>query len=125
MAQRHEIPTHLNVEDKAFYGLSARQVMYLTVGFSGSYALWTAYPALPVGVRLALILVCVLAALTLALLRPHGRGLEDWLFIGLRYLVLPRVCHWQPRADDGRQANGDTERWADLTPTVAWREEAS
>ena len=25
--ERHEIPTHLNVEDRAFYGLSVRQVM--------------------------------------------------------------------------------------------------
>ena len=29
--RRHEIPTHLNVEDKAFVGLSVRQLMNLIV----------------------------------------------------------------------------------------------
>ena len=34
-AARHEIPTHLNAEDRAFYGLTARQLMWLTVGCAG------------------------------------------------------------------------------------------
>ena len=51
---RHEIPTHLNVEDKAFYGFSARQVMYVTVGLSGSYALWNQWPGVPLLLRLTL-----------------------------------------------------------------------
>ena len=63
--QRHEIPTHLNVEDKAFYGLSVRQVMYLTVGISGAYALWNNWPDLSFGIRVAIALVCVVAALLL------------------------------------------------------------
>jgi len=29
---RHEIPTHLNVEDKAFAGLTMRQLMTVAVG---------------------------------------------------------------------------------------------
>ena len=41
---RHEIPTHLNVEDRAVYGLSVRQLTYLVVGSSGGYQLWSAWP---------------------------------------------------------------------------------
>ena len=47
--QRHEIPTHLDVEDRAFYGLTARQVMWLTVGCAGGYGLWAQWPDLPAG----------------------------------------------------------------------------
>ena len=95
MAQsRHEIPTHLNVEDKAFYGLSARQVMYLTVGFSGSYGLWNSLPDLALALKLALVLACLLAALILALVRPYSRGFEDWCFVALRYAAIPKACRW-------------------------------
>jgi hypothetical protein len=30
--QRHEVPTHLNVEDKAFAGLTMRQLMVAVIG---------------------------------------------------------------------------------------------
>ena len=38
---RHEIPTHLNVEDRAVYGLSVRQLTYLVAGCSGAYGVWS------------------------------------------------------------------------------------
>jgi hypothetical protein len=34
---RHEIPTHLNVGDKAFVGLTMRQLMTVAVGLGLSY----------------------------------------------------------------------------------------
>ena len=34
---RHEIPTHLNVEDKAFAGLTMRQLMTAAVGLGLAY----------------------------------------------------------------------------------------
>ena len=88
--ERHEIPTHLNVEDRAFYGLSVRQVMYLTGGFSLGYSLWTQWgDALP-ELRIAMAVTCALVAIILALIRPAGRGFEEWAFVVLRYLVIPR-----------------------------------
>ena len=39
-SMHHEVPTHLNVEDKLLLGLTARQFLYLLVGSSASYALW-------------------------------------------------------------------------------------
>lgn len=90
--KRHEIPTHLNVEDKAFYGLSVRQVMYLTVGAASGYGLWNQWEALPVGLRLGVALACFLLAAAVALIRPHGRGLEEWAFVALHYAAVPKVC---------------------------------
>jgi len=100
--ERHEIPTHLGVEDRAFYGLSVRQVMYLTGGFSLGYSLWTQWgDALP-ELRIAMAVTCALVAIILALVRPAGRGFEEWAFVVLRYLVIPHRARWSPAELDAR-----------------------
>ena len=118
--QRHEIPTHLNVEDKAFYGLSVRQFTYLTVGFATSYGLWNQWPGLPDATRLALAAACVALTLALALVRPHGRGLEEWAFVVLHYVAMPRVGVWRPRDPDPDSWRPSASRWAELTPRLVW-----
>ena len=118
----HEVPTHLNVEDRAFYGLSARQATYLIVGISGSYGLWIQWPHLVTGIRLALALGWVAVATALALLRPHGRALEEWLFVILRYAAVPKSCVWRPTEPDSRPGWPSAAHWEDLTPRVTWKE---
>ena len=120
--RRHEIPTHLNVEDKAFYGLSARQATYLIVGISGSYGLWNQWPHLAVGLRLALALGCLAVAAALALLRPHGRGLEDWVFVILRYAAVPKAVVWRSSEPDSGLLRPSAARWEELAPRVIWKE---
>ena len=39
---RHEIPTHLNVEDRALFGLSVRQLALLLAGCAAAYAAYDA-----------------------------------------------------------------------------------
>ena len=121
MAQRHQIPTHLNVEDKAFYGLSVRQVTHLMVGASTAYAAWNQWLWAPPAPRFALALGCFLGAAALALVRPGGRGLEDWAFVVLRHAAAPRRAVWRvagPSPDDRRPRGAG---WAELAPRVAWR----
>lgn len=118
--QRHEIPTHLNVEDKAFYGLSARQFTCLTVGLATSYGLWIQWPVLPVAARLALAAACFALAAALALVRPHGRGLEEWAFVALRYAALPKACVWRPGEPDPAAWRPAASHWAELSPLPAW-----
>lgn len=123
MTRLHEIPTHLNVEDRAFYGLTIRQVMYLTVGGSGSYELWNQWPALPLVLRALLVAPPLLVALVFALVRPHGRSLDEWLFVAFHYTAVPKVSVWQPpepAPDHGRRA---PVGWQDLVPQIAWQEE--
>ena len=124
MAQsHHEIPTHLNVEDKAFYGLSVRQVMYLSVGFSGAYSLWNGAPDLALPLKLALVVGCLVGAIVLALVRPHGRGLEEWAFVALHYLALPKTSVWRPREYDRHTDPSLASRWENLALDVSWKEE--
>jgi hypothetical protein len=121
-ANRHEIPTHLNVEDKAFYGLSARQFTFLMAGLASAYGLWQQWPDLPLSVRLALAGCCLLLTAALTLIRPHGRGLEEWAFVFLHYLMLPKLAVWRPcppEPDSGARSAGE---WEEFAPCLSWTE---
>ena len=90
----HEVPTHLDVEDKVVFGLTVRQFLYLLVGSSASYALWDQAAALGDGLRLAGVGACVGTTLAFALLRPAGRALEEWLVAALVFAASPRQSTW-------------------------------
>ncbi len=118
---RHELPTHLNVEDKAFWGLSVRQALTLTTGLSGGYSVWTQWPDLPDLLRLGLALGCLLVAAVLALVRPGGRGLDEWAFVVLHYAALPKTGVWRRREANAQKWCSRPTAWAALAPQVAWR----
>ncbi len=115
---RYEIPTHLNVEDKAFAGLTMRQLLTAAVGLALSYGA-ASEPALPMPVRLVAAGVILLAVALLALWRPAGRPLEDWAFVLLRFWAIPRISVWRPRerAVEVREATPKREV---VVPEVAW-----
>lgn len=93
--QRHEIPTHLAVEDRAFLGLTMRQLMTAAIGLALAYGALTGLP-LPSPIQgIAAGLVTLIAGL-LTVWQPAGRPLEVWVFILLRYCVTPRVAVWRP-----------------------------
>ena len=94
---RHEIPTHLDVQDKAFCGLSVRQVLCLTSGVAVSYGLWQHAVALPTSLRLGLAMSCLLLVAAVALVRPGGRGLEEWTVVAAHYATVPGEAVWRPR----------------------------
>ncbi len=123
MTRRHEIPTHLNIEDRALYGLTIRQVMYLIVGAAGGYELWNQWPALPLLVRALLVAQPLVLALIVALLRPHGRSLDDWLFVALHHVTVPKVSVWRPCEPEPEHVRPDGAGWEELAPRIAWQEE--
>lgn len=93
---RHEIPTHLNVEDKAFAGLTMRQLMTVAVGLGLAYGAASELP-LPMPVQAAVAVSVLVAVAVAALWRPAGRPMEDWAFVLLRYWAIPRVAVWRTR----------------------------
>ena len=106
--QRHEIPTHLEVEDKILGALTVRQLLFLAVGLSLSYGLWgllqqlapAPHRHLPLAVELALAAIPALCTLVLALAQPAGRPLEEWLLAMLRYAGQPKRYVWRPLPDE-------------------------
>lgn len=104
MSQRHEIPTHLNVADKAFGGMTMRQLLSAAIGLALAYGAARDLPLLLAG-RLGVAAIVLVATLLLVLWRPAGRPLEDWVFVLLRYWAMPRVAVWRPREfTDSRRA---------------------
>jgi PrgI family protein len=117
---RHEIPTHLNVEDKLLLGLTMRQFLYVLVGSSMAYNLWEQTVDLLSPLHVGLPAICALAALAMALLRPCGRPLEEWLLAGALYVGRPRHSSWRigdPDPADWRPANF---AWQELAPDLVW-----
>ena len=117
---RHEIPTHLNVEDKAFAGLTMRQLMTAAVGLGLAYGAVTE-PPFPLPLRLiAGGLVLAVVALV-ALWRPAGRPLEDWSFVLLRYWSVPRIAVWRPR-EVPVQADDTAASYEVVVPEPVWKD---
>ena len=109
MPRVYELPTHLQVEDVLIAGLTARQLVRLMVGASLAYGLWDQTAALPMLVRLSATVVLAFAGLLLALIRPAGRPLDQWLLAALLFAAAPHRQLWRrsppeflrlPRADD-------------------------
>jgi hypothetical protein len=121
---RHEIPTHLDVEDKLLFGLTARQFLYLVVGCSLAYGVWQ-QPALAEGLRLGLAVACAAGAAVVALVRPLGRPLEEWVVAGLFYAASPRQSTWQPREPRLTEWRLPDGGWQELSPQfeLAWAED--
>jgi hypothetical protein len=120
VAYQHEIPTHLNVEDTVVLGLSIRQFAYLVVGVAGGYGLWNQWPDLPLAVRLGPAALWLLVAATFALLRPRGRGLEEWVFVAIHHLATPKRTVWRVPEPDSTDTDPSHGGWAELAPELSW-----
>jgi hypothetical protein len=124
MVKHHEVPTHLDVEDKVLLGLSVRQFLYLLVGSSAAYTLWE-QPALMEPLRLGLVTASVCLTLAFALLRPAGRTLEEWLAAALVYAASARCSTWRPREPDPADWLPSSGGWHELTPSLNWAEDTT
>ena len=123
MYQHHEVPTHLNVEDKVLLGLSVRQFLYMLVGSSASYTLWQQSAATADVVRVSLVVLSLATTLAFALLRPAGRPLEEWLAALLVFVAAPRQAVWRPREPDPAVWRLQGASWQELAPSLAWAED--
>jgi len=119
----HEVPTHLNVEDKVVFGLSVRQFLYVLVGSSASYTLWDQSATLVSPVRILLVTLCVSATLAFALLRPGDRPLEEWMVAAVVYAVSARCSTWQPEEPEATHWYPNGIGWQQLAPSLSWAEE--
>jgi hypothetical protein len=123
MRRHHEVPTHLNVEDKVLFGLTVRQFLYVLVGSSVAYTLWEQSAGFVDAARLCIGALCVAVTLAFALLRPADRPLEEWLAAALVYAASPRRSVWrpdEPRPSDWRPAAAS---WQELAPSPSWLED--
>ena len=121
--KHHEVPTHLDVEDKVLLGLSVRQFLYMLVGSSASYTLWEQSTGLLEPLRTALVAVGVALTLAFTLLRPAGRPLEEWLVAALVYAASPKRSTWQPGEPNLAEWYPAGGGWQELAPSLVWAED--
>jgi hypothetical protein len=124
-ARRHEIPTHLDVEDRLLLGLPARRALALLAGLAFAYSLWHQWPGAPEALRAGLAAACVLVAAAAAFVRPGGRGLETWALLALRYAACRRPSVWRPECPDAAAPARDAPDraapgWEELAPRLDW-----
>jgi hypothetical protein len=122
MPRVYELPTHLQVEDVLIAGLTARQLLRLSVGASLAYGLWDQAAALPQEPRLLVVAIPGLGGVLLALCQPGGRPLDQWLLAGLLFILLPRRLVWRPGAALRSQPSRDQTGWAELELRPEWLE---
>src|SRR5262249_54350352 len=116
----HQIPTHLNVEDKVLFGLTARQFLTVLIGVSLAYSVWN-HPALLASLRLGLAATCAVLTLVVALVRAAERPIEQWALVALVYVARPKGSSWSPPEPDPDDWQAPTdEGWAEAVPDLAW-----
>ena len=120
MPRVYELHTHLQVEDVLIAGLTARQLLRLTIGASLAYGLWDQAVWLPQEVRLSGAAVLAVAGAVFGLVQPGGRPLDQWLLAGLLFVMLPRRLVWRPGATLRRQPPREQAGWAELELRPAW-----
>ena len=120
MPHVYELPTHLQIEDQLIAGLSARQLVRLTIGASLAYGLWDQGTWLPEMVRLPLAAVLAGCGALFALWQPAGRPLDQWLLAAALFLVLPRQLVWRPGALASSELSREPSDWAELAPRPGW-----
>jgi hypothetical protein len=120
MPHIYELPTHLQVEDVLIAGLTARQLLRIMVGASLGYGLWDQAVWLPDEIRLGLAAAIAIAGLTVALVQPGGRPLDQWLLAGLLFVALPRRLVWRPGAALLVEPRRELSGWAELALHPGW-----
>lgn len=86
MALEHEVPTHLEIEDKPFFGLTMPQFVTLFVGLALAAILYNyALAWLPLGVRLVISGLVGLVVLLSVFIRPGGLSLSEWLLERIQF----------------------------------------
>ncbi|HEX2909837.1 MAG TPA: PrgI family protein [Chloroflexia bacterium] len=86
MALEHEVPTHLEIEDKPFFGLTMPQFITLFVGLAVAAILYNyALAWLPLGVRLIISGLVGLVVLLSVFIKPGGLSLSEWLLERIQF----------------------------------------
>src|SRR5215831_13831362 len=115
-----EVPTHLNVEDTLLFGLTARQILRLVALLSVAYGVWDQVD-LPTPIRASLVVLLALLGVTLALIQPGGRPLDQWVFAAAAFVLVPRRLAWRPQEPDAAEWRvAAASGWAELDLAIGW-----
>mgnify|MGYP000675111362 CR=1 FL=1 len=92
-------PRKIRLGFRPVYGLTIRQLIYLAVfGIAGGLMILAGpVQGTSILVRAIIGVVIMVAGLALAFLRIGGISIDEWLPIGARFLLRPRIRVWRKR----------------------------
>ena len=93
--ERHEVPTHLDVEDRLFWGLTMPPLFGVLATLGTAYGLyarvpWEAFGLGESAVRWAAPATVAVLGIGLFVLRPGGRPVASWLAHAIAFVLRPR-----------------------------------
>jgi len=92
-----DLPTHLDVGDTPYWGLSFGQILLAFGGFALGFVAWRLLPAgTSLMVHLAVAGGLLASGVLLAVVRPAGTSLLGWVTIVHCYVRTPKVTLWRP-----------------------------
>jgi hypothetical protein len=97
--------------------------MVLTVGCSTAYTLWNQWPELPMALRVGIAAITVILSAVLALVRPYGRGLEEWAFVALHYAAIPKTSAYHPAEPEVEAWRPTAVGWVEIAPDLKWEDD--
>jgi hypothetical protein len=117
--RRHEIPTHLDVQDRILGPLTTRDALCLLSGAAAAYALGTE-PSIVPEARLVGAGAIAAGSTVLALARVDDRPLDEWLFALFAYLVAPRRARWRSLDGNHPTETSGVAGWRTRRLAPAW-----
>lgn len=87
--EQYVIPRNIKIRETVAYGLSGKQILYLTVGLGSSIAIWsiTGIPLVGVPEKIAGSILTVAGSLSLSLAKRHGQELDKYLWNSIKYPI--------------------------------------
>ncbi|MBO0783664.1 MAG: hypothetical protein J2P37_33040 [Ktedonobacteraceae bacterium] len=111
MPKKEEFPTFLNEQPTIIFGRTGRELLVIVVGIVGGYFVWSSISGIRSDIgwmilTVTLTAVPVLVGLVVALVPVGERPLEEWFFVWLLYIGVPKVYIYKPAEEEAEISEG-------------------
>lgn len=83
MIEKYTIPRNIKVKETIAFGLSGKQVVYLSIGLVAAGGIIAT--GLPAFLKIGAIGNCIVASLALSLAKAHGQDLDKYIYESMKY----------------------------------------
>lgn len=107
-----EIPTFLNEQPTVIFGRTGRELLIIACGAALAYNVWSSVNLAgafsSIVVHVALTALPVLLSFGVAIISIAGRPLEEWAFVLLLYMFVPKLYQYVPFDSEEQVKKGES-----------------
>jgi hypothetical protein len=114
--KKEEFPTFLNEQPTIIFGRTGRELLIVAIGLGFAYLSWLRLGTPIAGsvflsdiLKAIIAAVFVIAALIVAFIKFATQPIEQWAFIWLFYIIIPKVYLYKPEDIDIQPEKQDEE----------------